>query len=522
MLFQSKLTLNHNFQLEYLLINVICFSLLFPHFFGAGGGMPPSLDRLADDNIRIALEAYHRELSKLQPTGLPNLPNLPNFTNIPNLTNLLALQHHQMNGGSMDLSVPKEKQQQLSSQSNGLSLSESESETRDKDMEESLRSAFSMVKPKPEPTTTPTTTASSAPSPISHSILPPVTPTDEFGVSASPLQRMASITNSLMSQSPVQSHHSSPQRPLKAVLPPITQQQFDMYNNLNTEDIVRRVKEALSQYSISQRLFGESVLGLSQGSVSDLLARPKPWHMLTQKGREPFIRMKMFLEDENAVHKLVASQYKIAPDKLMRTGNYTNAPQIPANLSKQMAPMPKLLSEQMAKLQDPAMLHMQMSQMAQMAHQAAQAQQNHVQQEMRQRELRERERDGQPMLLTPPGLPPQHAIQLPKKEQLPLQISEKKSMMPMLSPQEPPQSITPHTPPTPTNVMRNLSQHISPTVYEMAALTQDLDTQTITTKIKEALLANNIGQKVIKSLTLITVKLNLFLIKYFLFHLDFR
>jgi len=35
-----------------------------------------------------------------------------------------------------------------------------------------------------------------------------------------------------------------------------------------------------------------------------------------------------------------------------------------------------------------------------------------------------------------------------------------------------------------------------PSVYEMAALTQDLDTQLITTRIKEALLANNIGQKV--------------------------
>jgi len=67
------------------------------------------------------------------------------------------------------------------------------------------------------------------------------------------------------------------------------------------------------------------VLGLSQGSVSDLLARPKPWHMLTQKGREPFIRMKLFLDDENAVHKLVASQYKIAPEKLMRTGEYSGA-----------------------------------------------------------------------------------------------------------------------------------------------------------------------------------------------------
>lgn len=44
--------------------------------------------------------------------------------------------------------------------------------------------------------------------------------------------------------------------------------------------------------------------------------------------------------------------------------------------------------------------------------------------------------------------------------------------------------------------LRNLGQHVAPSVYEMAALTQDLDTQVITTKIKEALLANNIGQKV--------------------------
>lgn len=142
---------------------------------------------------------------------------------------------------------------------------------------------------------------------------------EDLSSTASPLARMQSITNSLLSQSSVPVTPSVPSRPAKAVLPPITQQQFDQYNNLNTEDIVKHVKEQLSQFSISQRLFGESVLGLSQGSVSDLLARPKPWHMLTQKGREPFIRMKMFLEDESAVHKLVASQYKIAPEKLMRS-----------------------------------------------------------------------------------------------------------------------------------------------------------------------------------------------------------
>ena len=85
-----------------------------------------------------------------------------------------------------------------------------------------------------------------------------------------------------------------------------------------------QVKECLSQNSISQRLFGECVLGLSQGSVSDLLTRPKPWHMLTQKGKEPFIRMQMFADDPDAVKRLMASQYRVAPERLMRTGNFTN------------------------------------------------------------------------------------------------------------------------------------------------------------------------------------------------------
>ena len=34
--------------------------------------------------------------------------------------------------------------------------------------------------------------------------------------------------------------------------------------------------------------------------------------------------MRIFLEDEGAVHRLVASQYKIAPDKLMRTQPFHN------------------------------------------------------------------------------------------------------------------------------------------------------------------------------------------------------
>uniref|UniRef100_A0A336LRN4 Homeobox protein cut-like n=1 Tax=Culicoides sonorensis TaxID=179676 RepID=A0A336LRN4_CULSO len=452
---------------------------------GAGfpsGGMPP----MPDDNIRMALEAYHQQFAKLQQAGAAG--NIPNF---PNLPSLLALQQHALNG-VQDLTVSKEKQmklngqhqqqqsqsqQQQKSQENQGSAEEEHENNREVEETMNKAAAFNLIKPKSEPGTTPTntTTSSAAPSPLSNSILPPVgTPSDEFSISASPLQRMASITNSLITQPPTTPHHSSQQRPLKAVLPPITQQQFDLYNNLNTEDIVRRVKEALSQYSISQRLFGESVLGLSQGSVSDLLARPKPWHMLTQKGREPFIRMKMFLEDDNAVHKLVASQYKIAPEKLMRTGSYSGSPQIPAALSKQMQPMSKAMCEQMTKLQDHQQKIFQM-QMASLPHM----------QTSRERERESNSGPPQPppqptMLLTPPGMQQHHLMNLQNQV-------EKKPMPPMSmhSPQSAPQ-----------NVMRNMNQHISPTVYEMAALTQDLDTQVITTKIKEALLANNIGQKI--------------------------
>lgn len=455
--------------------------------------MPP----IPDESIRMALEAYHREFAKLQQAGAGNIPNFPN---IPNLPSLLALQQHALNG-VQDLTLPKDKQSSLSGKMNG----QNDESENNREVEEAMNkqqqqqsSAFSLVKPKSEPgtqTPTNTTTSSAAPSPLSNSILPPAG-SDDFP-SASPLQRMASITNSLITQPPTTPHHSTVQRPLKAVLPPITQQQFDLYNNLNTEDIVRRVKEALSQYSISQRLFGESVLGLSQGSVSDLLARPKPWHMLTQKGREPFIRMKMFLEDDNAVHKLVASQYKIAPEKLMRTGSYSGSPQIPAAISNKMPPMPKSISEQMSKLQDQqqALLHMQMAQAA-----AVQAQaQNlpHI----------PTSQSNQPpppptMLLTPPGIPPHHVIsQLHQQQQQAAaaaavaQQQQHQAQRESQSQEKKPMPISIHSPQQ-NNAMRNMNSHISPTVYEMAALTQDLDTQTITTKIKEALLANNIGQKV--------------------------
>ncbi|KAK6968413.1 homeobox protein cut-like isoform X1, partial [Biomphalaria glabrata] len=180
----------------------------------------------------------------------------------------------------------------------------------------------------------------------------------------SPLQRMQNIANSLTTRPPAGMPNT---KPLRAVLPPITQEEFDRYANMNTDDLVKKVKETLSQYSISQRLFGESVLGLSQGSVSDLLARPKPWHMLTQKGREPFIRMQIFLEDADSIPKLVASQYRIPPDKLMRSNSRgSTEPESPcdlpvhsrsqgSSLPQHPAPPPLLASQPPAALTNPSL-----------------------------------------------------------------------------------------------------------------------------------------------------------------------
>ncbi|KAL5962330.1 Homeobox protein cut [Taenia solium] len=73
---------------------------------------------------------------------------------------------------------------------------------------------------------------------------------------------------------------------------------------LDTSEIARQTKDMLLKCAISQRL--------SQGSVSDLLTRPKPWSMLTNKGREPFIRMKLFLENPRSLNGF---EYNISAGK---------------------------------------------------------------------------------------------------------------------------------------------------------------------------------------------------------------
>ncbi|XP_076802400.1 homeobox protein ceh-38-like isoform X1 [Clavelina lepadiformis] len=82
---------------------------------------------------------------------------------------------------------------------------------------------------------------------------------------------------------------------------------------LDTHVLARQVKDILIENNIGQRIFGQAILGLTQGSVSDLLSHPKSWECLSLKGREPFIKMYLWLKNPENIERLKT----IKTEKLM-------------------------------------------------------------------------------------------------------------------------------------------------------------------------------------------------------------
>ena len=102
-------------------------------------------------------------------------------------------------------------------------------------------------------------------------------------------------------------------------LPPPPPSVFEiaaMTQELDTLEITTKIKEVLQFNNLGQKLFGEAVLCLSQGSVSELLSKPKPWHLLSLKGREPFIKMHMWLIDPLSVSRLRLYQDQLKGKRL--------------------------------------------------------------------------------------------------------------------------------------------------------------------------------------------------------------
>jgi len=73
---------------------------------------------------------------------------------------------------------------------------------------------------------------------------------------------------------------------------------------LNTAEVAQFVRHVLITRNIGQRQFARSVLGLSQGTVSELLAKPKPWDRLSEKGRESYRRMYQWAVQQTGVAHL--------------------------------------------------------------------------------------------------------------------------------------------------------------------------------------------------------------------------
>ncbi|XP_051252646.1 cut-like homeobox 1b isoform X2 [Dicentrarchus labrax] len=148
---------------------------------------------------------------------------------------------------------------------------------------------------------TPKTSASCSPAPES-----PLSSAEESvnGLTGDPLASCSSLKTLSEDPSGGESQLGTP-LPVPGHSGLSIQEMVAMSPELDTYAITKKVKEVLTDNNLGQRLFGETILGLTQGSVSDLLARPKPWHKLSLKGREPFVRMQLWLQDPHSVEKLM-------------------------------------------------------------------------------------------------------------------------------------------------------------------------------------------------------------------------
>lgn len=244
----------------------------------------------------------------------------------------------------------------------------------------------------------------------------------------------------------------------------------------------------------------------------------------------------MFLEDENAVHRLVASQYKIAPDKLMRTGSYastgTNGSQIPSALTNELNQLSSLTN--LTGLQNNAM-----SALAAIESNGSLGNNNPAfaaallalssgnrQLNLDALKLLERQQASSPTsclnnsLLDSTNTQRSSANSTPDRRSPCLNQSANSPSSSQTSlfsnnnnnsNKRPSNSISQLNGLSSSNNLSSLSNEFNSqsltgklgsycnqpqSVYEMAALTDTLDTQDVTTKIKESLMQHNIGQKI--------------------------
>jgi hypothetical protein len=101
---------------------------------------------------------------------------------------------------------------------------------------------------------------------------------------------------------------SEPASPPSTINTALQQQSDISLSNepLNTNDVSQKVRDLLNVHNIGQRIFAKYILGLSQGTVSELLSKPKHWDKLTEKGRESYRKMYTWSCSDKSINALKA------------------------------------------------------------------------------------------------------------------------------------------------------------------------------------------------------------------------
>ncbi|KAF8563905.1 hypothetical protein P879_08331 [Paragonimus westermani] len=82
----------------------------------------------------------------------------------------------------------------------------------------------------------------------------------------------------------------------------------DCISPLDTFDLSTRVKNHLRELNVSQRMFGELVLGMCQASVSDILNKPRQWDVLSPRSRLAYLRLYTWLQQPDRAESIKLAQ----------------------------------------------------------------------------------------------------------------------------------------------------------------------------------------------------------------------
>uniref|UniRef100_A0A0N5CBQ4 Homeobox protein cut-like n=1 Tax=Strongyloides papillosus TaxID=174720 RepID=A0A0N5CBQ4_STREA len=93
-------------------------------------------------------------------------------------------------------------------------------------------------------------------------------------------------------------------------IPRLTYDDTGFEGMLHTELVCKEIRDFINKHNCSQKSFAEMVLNMSPGAASDVITKPKPWKCLTPKGREPYIKMQLFLEMMQKIEPKVSKENK--------------------------------------------------------------------------------------------------------------------------------------------------------------------------------------------------------------------